>query len=421
MNVLIIGNGGREYAIGKKFVEDKACKKLFFATGNGATSRLGTNVDISDLNKLADFAVSEKIDLTVVGPEDPLTNGVADLFRSRGLVIFGPSKEAAKLEGSKAYMKNFLARHNIPTARYIESNDADQINAFIDELKAPIVVKADGLCAGKGVIIAATHAEAKEAAKEMLDGSSFGDAGKRVVIEEFLDGFELSVFAISDGVDYIVLPACQDHKRLLTGDAGPNTGGMGAYCPAPLATPDLMQKIETRVIKPTIDGMRSDGTPFEGVLFCGIMVVNGEPYTLEFNVRFGDPECEELMALLETPATEFFYKASTGKLKEIDLRFKNGYAVGVVVASKEYPYKTSKPAVISVDESLISGGYIAYAGVKADGEKLMATGGRVLVCVGVADTMKEAQTNAYEIVKAVDFDGMQYRTDIAWQALGGKR
>ncbi|MGE4295729.1 MAG: phosphoribosylamine--glycine ligase [Campylobacterales bacterium] len=421
MNVLILGSGGREYAIGRAFKADKNCNKLYFCPGNGATHQLGENLAISDYNQLADYVIQNGIDLTVVGPEDPLTKGVVDIFKKRGLPIFGPTAAAARLEGSKAFMKNFLAKHQIPTARYIETESIEAAEGFIDTLDAPIVVKADGLCAGKGVIIAQSRAEAKATARDMLSGNLFGQAGNRVVIEEFLDGFELSVFALCDGENYVVLPACQDHKRLLTGDEGPNTGGMGAYCPAPLATPELMKKIEERIIAPTVAGMKSDGCPFEGVLFCGIMVVNNEPITLEFNVRFGDPECEELMPLLATPATELFYKAATGKLKEIDLKFKPLCAVGVVAASADYPYKNSAPAEISIDaDAENENAHIAYAGVSLQEKKLMATGGRVLVCVGLGETIAAAQKNAYGLMSKVHFEGKQFRTDIAWQALGAK-
>ncbi len=419
MNVLIIGSGGREYAIGRIFKADPACQKLYFAPGNGATADLGTNLAISDHEALADFAQAEGIDLTVVGPEDPLTGGIVDRFRDRGLNIFGPTAAAAQLEGSKAFMKNFLARHQIPTAPYIETESIEAAERFIDTLSAPIVVKADGLCAGKGVIIARDHAEAKATARDMLSGNLFGQAGNRVVVEAFLDGFELSVFALCDGEDFVVLPACQDHKRLLDGDEGPNTGGMGAYGPTPLATPELMEKIQTRIIAPTVAGMKKDGHPFEGVLFCGIMVVDNEPYTLEFNVRFGDPECEALMPLLQTPATELFYKAATGDLKGIELRFKPLCAVGVVAASAHYPYKSTPPAAITVEAGAQSEqAHIAYAGVKREGEKLMATGGRVLVCVGLGENVRTARDAAYRLMDRVHFEGKQHRRDIAWQVTG---
>ncbi|MDP2076556.1 MAG: phosphoribosylamine--glycine ligase, partial [Sulfuricurvum sp.] len=285
MRVMIIGSGGREFSIGRVLTQDSAVEKVYFAPGNGATPMLGENVAIKDYNELAQFALDNAIDLTIVGPEGPLTDGVVDIFKAKGLVIFGPSRAAAQLEGSKVYMKNFLAKYGIPTARYIETGHIEKAFKFIDSLPLPIVVKADGLCAGKGVIIALTYDEAKIAVSEMLSGKSFGDAGKRVVVEEFLDGYELSMFALCDGKDFILLPAAQDHKRLLDGDEGPNTGGMGAYAPTPLVDDVIYEKVKERIVRPTLKGMQEEGAPFEGVLFIGIMIVNGEPITLEFNVR----------------------------------------------------------------------------------------------------------------------------------------
>ncbi|MDR2152981.1 MAG: phosphoribosylamine--glycine ligase [Helicobacteraceae bacterium] len=419
MNALIIGSGAREYAIGRALKADKNCERLYFAPGNGASEKLGVNIAIADFEALADFAIERDVKLTIVGGEEPLAQGIVDVFRAKNLAVFGPSKAAARLESSKAFMKNFIAKHKIPTAKYIETSDLNEVKRFIDELSPPIVVKADGLCAGKGVIIAQSAKEALEAASGMLSGDSFGNAGDRVVIEEFLDGFELSVFAISDGVNFIVLPACQDHKRLLTGDLGPNTGGMGAYAPAPLATNDLMEKIKTRIVKPTIDAARAEGMPFTGVLFCGIMVVGGEPYALEFNVRFGDPECEALMALLDSSAIDLFYNAAIGKLSEAKPRFSDKKAVGVAIASKNYPYKSSDPAPITIADGAESeNAHILYAGVTkgANGE-LLASGGRVLVAMGLGDDIKSARDAAYDLIGKISFDGMQYRTDIAYQAL----
>lgn len=418
MKILIIGSGGREYSIGRRLSQDDVTEKLFFAPGNGATESLGENVAISDFEELANFAIENKIDLTIVGPEDPLTKGVVDLFREKGLAVFGPTKAAARLEESKVYMKNFLKKYEIPTAKYIETADLTEANNFIDTLSTPIVVKADGLCAGKGVIIAKTHEEAKETAKDMLSGSMFGDAGAKVVVEEFLDGFELSVFAICDGKDYITLAPCQDHKRLLDGDEGPNTGGMGAYCPAPMADAVMMEKIKTRVIRPTLDGMQAEGAPYEGVLFIGIMVVNNEPITLEFNVRFGDPECEVLMPLLKSSPCDMFLKAATGKLDEINVEFEDKSGVCVVLASENYPYKSSEPAKISVPSEFEEGTHISYAGVKKDGEDLLATGGRVLLSVAIGESTDEAVKKAYALAEKIEFKGVQYRKDIAWQVVG---
>ena len=413
--VLIVGSGGREYSIGY-FMKDEA--EIFYAPGNGATDEFATNIDIKDYEELANFAKENNIDLTIVGPEDPLVNGIVDVFKSHNLTIFGPSKDAARLEGSKVYMKNFLKKYNIPTAKYIETSDEKEAFDFIDSMqKTPIVVKADGLCAGKGVIIALSKEEAKKAVSDMLSGKSFGEAGKKVIVEEFLDGFELSMFAICDGKDFVLLPAAQDHKRLLDGDKGPNTGGMGAYAPTPLATDEIYEKVKERVIKPTLEGMQKEGNPFEGVLFIGLMIVDNEPYVLEYNVRFGDPECEELMALIDSSIYDMFYYGATKELDKIDVKIKDLTAVGVVCASENYPYSSSEPAEITVDDLSDCNGYIAYAGVKKIDGKLMATGGRVLVCVGFGKNVKEARDEAYKIVDKVHFKGKKYRRDIAYQAI----
>ena len=423
MNVLVIGAGGREYSIGMALRKDENVEKLYFAPGNGATDELGENLDISDFSELADFCETNNVELTIVGPEAPLVEGIVDLFEERGLKIFGPSAKAAQLEGSKIFMKNFLARHNVPTAKYIETDSIEEAYKFIMTLEAPIVVKADGLCGGKGVIIAGNHNEAKKAAGEMLSGNSFGDAGTSIVVEEFLDGYELSVFAICDGEDYVVLPAAQDHKRLHNNDQGPNTGGMGAYAPTPLVNDEIYKKLDERVIVPTLEGMKAEGMPFKGVLFIGVMVVKGEPIILEYNVRFGDPECEELMPLLKSSALDLFYKGATNDLKNLNVEFHDKFAVGVVMASKDYPYKSSAPAEIIVDdivhdEIFAEHAHISYAGVtREDDGKLYATGGRVLVCVGLGDTIEEAQKRAYMLVGQVHFAGKHCRTDIAYQVL----
>lgn len=422
MNVLVMGAGGREYSIGLALQKDTQVENLYFAPGNGASSRIGTNVDYNNYDELVAYVKEHSIDLTIVGPEAPLVDGVVDLFKEHGLTIFGPSKAAAQLEGSKVYMKNFLAKYNIPTAAYIETGAIEVAYKFIDALKTtPIVVKADGLCGGKGVIIAATQDEAKKAVGDMLSGSSFGDAGKKVIVEEFLDGYELSMFAICDGKDFILLPAAQDHKRVGDGDTGPNTGGMGAYAPTPLVDDVLYEKVKERVIRPTLKGMQEEGAPFEGVLFIGVMVVNNEPIILEYNVRFGDPECEILMPLMLTPASELFYKAATKQLDSLDVKFSKQHAVGVVMTSRDYPYKSSPAAEIVVDDihhsELIENTHISYAGVGEDDGRLMATGGRVLVCIGLGDTIKQARDRAYMLCGQVHYAGKKIRTDIAYQAL----
>ncbi|MFY9074205.1 phosphoribosylamine--glycine ligase [Malaciobacter mytili] len=420
MNILILGSGGREYSIGLSIFNEKK-HTLFFTPGNGATENLGKNINIKDYEELALWAKDNNIDLTIVGPEAPLVDGVVDIFRKHNLTIFGPSRAAARLEGSKAYMKNILKKYNIPTAAFIETTNEQEAHAFIDTMSEPIVVKADGLCAGKGVIIASTKQEAKEAASEMLNGNSFGDAGTNVVIEEFLDGYELSIFAICDGENYKVLPAAQDHKRVGDNDTGPNTGGMGAYAPTPLVNDEIYKKVEERVIKPTLEGMRKENAAFEGVLFIGIMVVKGEPIVLEYNVRFGDPECEILMPLLQTPVSELFYKGATKDLDSLDIKIKDEFAVGVVMASGNYPYSSSEPAEIIVDEivdeDILNNTHISFAGVEKIDGKLMATGGRVLVCVGFGKSIKQARDRAYALCGQVHFAGKKCRTDIAYQAL----
>lgn len=421
MNILILGSGGREYSIGLAISKEEENHNLFFMPGNGASDNLGTNINIKDYKELASWAKENAIDLTIVGPEAPLVDGVVDIFKEEGLTIFGPSRAAAQLEGSKVYMKNILKKYKIPTAAFIETSLEKEAHDFIDSMKEPIVVKADGLCAGKGVIIAQTKQEAKDAASDMLSGESFGDAGTSIVVEEFLDGYELSIFAICDGENYKVLPAAQDHKRIGDGDTGPNTGGMGAYAPTPLVNEDIYKKVEERVIKPTLEGMKQEGAPFEGVLFIGVMVVNGEPIILEYNVRFGDPECEILMPLLETPVSQLFYKGATKQLDKLDIKIKDEFGVAVVMASANYPYGSSKPAEIIVDEivdeDILNNTHISYAGVSKKDGKLLATGGRVLLCVGFGDSIKAARDRAYALCGQVHFAGKKCRTDIAYQAL----
>ncbi len=421
MNVLIIGSGAREYSIGLALLRDEKVSKIIFSPGNGATTKIGTNVKFESYEELAKFAKDENIDLTIVGPEAPLVDGVVDLFKREGLKIFGPSKSAAQLEGSKVFMKNFLKKYKIPTARYIESDKLDELESFINSLTPPIVVKADGLCAGKGVIIAQSKDEAIEALKGMLSGESFGDAGKRVIVEEFLDGYELSVFAVCDGEDFKLLPAAQDHKRLKDGDEGPNTGGMGAYAPTPLIDEKLYQEIEEKVVKPTLKGMKEEGMPYSGVLFIGLMIVDGEVKVLEYNVRFGDPECEILMPLIKSSVYDLFYKGAVGDLKSLDIEIDERYCVGVVIASQNYPFSSSKATEIIIDEivheDLKKNSHISYAGVEMIDDKLFATGGRVLVCVGLGDSIKEARDRAYLLCGQVHFMGKQYRSDIAYQAL----
>ena len=421
MNILILGSGGREYSIGLALKNEKS-HNLYFMPGNGATSDLGKNINITDYEKLAIFAKENSIDLTIVGPEGPLVDGVVDIFKKYELTIFGPSRQAAQLEGSKAYMKNILKKYNIPTAAFIETSNKQDAYDFIDGMKnLPIVVKADGLCGGKGVIIAQSKEEAKKTVDDMLNGEAFGEAGEKVIVEEFLDGYELSVFAICDGENYKILPAAQDHKRVGDGDTGPNTGGMGAYAPTPLVNDEIYKKLEDRVIKPTLKGMQEENAPFEGVLFVGVMVVNGEPIVLEYNVRFGDPECEILMPLIESKVSDLFYYGATKQLDKLDIKIKNKFAVGAVMASKNYPYSAPAHSIIElsniVDEELLENSHISFAGVEKKDDVLLATGGRVAICVGLGDTVKEARDRAYLLSSEITFDGKKFRKDIAYQAL----
>ncbi|EJK6760699.1 phosphoribosylamine--glycine ligase [Campylobacter jejuni] len=415
MKIMILGSGAREYSIALALRRVDKNLEFYFAPGNGATESLGTNLNLKDPVVLATYAKEKGFDLCIVGSESFLAEGVVDIFKQQGLAIFGPSKAAAMLETSKSFMKSFLKKYRIKTAKFLNTNDIEKAKNFIYSLTPPIVVKADGLCAGKGVIIAKTHEEAIEETAKMLSGESFGDAGKLVVIEEFLDGYELSIFAVCDGNDFVLLPAAQDHKKLLDNDQGPNTGGMGAYAPSSLANESLLRKVQKDIILPTLAGMKKEGAEFCGVLFIGAMIVGNKPYVLEFNVRFGDPECEVLMPLIEDPL-ELILAATQRRLRHSKIKIKKEFAVGVVCASENYPYKSSPKSEITVN-NIPENSHISYAGVSLEDGKLMADGGRVLVCVGAGKSIEEAQKNAYKLCDNVNFKGKQYRKDIAHQVL----
>ncbi|EAK5694601.1 phosphoribosylamine--glycine ligase [Campylobacter jejuni] len=415
MKIMILGSGAREYSIALALRRVDKNLEFYFAPGNGATESLGTNLNLKDPVVLATYAKEKGFDLCIVGSESFLAEGVVDIFKQQGLAIFGPSKAAAMLETSKSFMKSFLKKYRIKTAKFLNINDIEKAKNFIYSLTPPIVVKADGLCAGKGVIIAKTHEEAIEETAKMLSGESFGDAGKLVVIEEFLDGYELSIFAVCDGNDFVLLPAAQDHKKLLDNDQGPNTGGMGAYAPSSLANESLLRKVQKDIILPTLAGMKKEGAEFCGVLFIGAMIVGNKPYVLEFNVRFGDPECEVLMPLIEDPL-ELILAATQRRLRHSKIKIKKEFAVGVVCASENYPYKSSPKSEITVN-NIPENSHISYAGVSLEDGKLMADGGRVLVCVGTGKSIEEAQKNAYKLCDNVNFKGKQYRKDIAHQVL----
>ena len=415
MKIMILGSGAREYSIALALRRVDKNLEFYFAPGNGATESFGTYLTLKDLVAFASYTNEKGFDLCIVGIQSFVAEGVVDMFKQQGLAIVGTSKAAAMLETSKSFMKSFLKKYRIKTAKFLNTNDIEKAKNFIYSLTPPIVVKADGLCAGKGVIIAKTHEEAIEETAKMLSGESFGDAGKLVVIEEFLDGYELSIFAVCDGNDFVLLPAAQDHKKLLDNDQGPNTGGMGAYAPSSLANESLLRKVQKDIILPTLAGMKKEGAEFCGVLFIGAMIVGNKPYVLEFNVRFGDPECEVLMPLIEDPL-ELILAATQRRLRHSKIKIKKEFAVGVVCASENYPYKSSPKSEITVN-NIPENSHISYAGVSLEDGKLMADGGRVLVCVGTGKSIEEAQKNAYKLCDNVNFKGKQYRKDIAHQVL----
>ena len=421
MNILVIGSGGREHALAWKLAQSVRVGKVYVAPGNGGTaldSRF-ENIAITDPAELADFATANRIALTVVGPEAPLAAGLVNLFRERGLKIFGPTREAAQLESSKDFAKSFMARHGIPTARYRTFTDPSEAHRYIDEQGAPIVIKADGLAAGKGVIVATTLQQAHEAVNMMLSDNRFGNAGARVVIEEFLEGEEASFIVLVDGKNVLPLATSQDHKRLKDHDEGPNTGGMGAFSPAPVVTPALHARILREIIIPTVNGMRKDGIPYSGFLYAGLMIdKNGNPKTLEFNCRMGDPETQPIMSRLKSDLALVLEHAVNGTLDSIELEWDRRVALGVVMAAAGYPENPRKGSVISGIPDESENCIVFHAGTRLDNEgRLLTSGGRVLCVVGLADTMRMAQKTAYDTVESIYFEGVQYRHDIGWRAL----
>ena len=420
MKVLVIGNGGREHALAWKAAQSPLVEHVFVAPGNPgtATENKISNVEIGpcDLDKLVAFATAEKIDLTIVGPEAPLVIGVVDAFRAAGLKIFGPTKKAAQLEGSKSFTKDFLARHNIPTAHYAVFTDTDQALAYLDKVGAPIVIKADGLAAGKGVIVAMTMEEARHAVTDMLSDNKFGSAGSRVVIEEFLTGEEASFIVMVDGDNVVPMATSQDHKRVGDGDQGPNTGGMGAYSPAPVVTDEVYAKVMEQVILPTVNGMKAEGNPYTGFLYAGLMIdANGDPKVIEYNCRFGDPETQVVLLLLETDLLEAMMATASGNLDKCKIKFANKAACCVIMASKGYPEKYESGYEIKIAPEVFDSVYVA--GARLDGERLVNAGGRVLGVTAVADTLGEAIEAAYKKVEKVTFDNAYYRRDIGQRAM----
>ncbi|HZW21259.1 phosphoribosylamine--glycine ligase [Noviherbaspirillum sp.] len=420
MKILVVGSGGREHALAWKLAQSERIQMVYVAPGNGGTAsdaRL-QNVDITDPGWLAQFAIKENVAFTVVGPEAPLAAGIVNTFREQGLKIFGPTREAAQLESSKDFAKAFMKRHRIPTADYQTFSDVQAARKYINQKGAPIVIKADGLAAGKGVVVAMTVDEAHAAVEMMLSDNKLGDAGARVVIEEFLAGEEASFIVMVDGKHVLPLATSQDHKRLKDNDEGPNTGGMGAYSPAPIVTPSLHARVMREIINPTVLGMQKDGIPYTGFLYAGLMIdAKGNPKTLEFNCRMGDPETQPIMARLKTDLVSVMEHAVDGTLDEVELEWDRRTALGVVMAAADYPESPRKGDVISGIPAETPDCVTFHAGTTMAGGKLVTSGGRVLCVVGLGDSVRIAQKNAYDAVDSIRFDGAQFRRDIGWRAL----
>ncbi len=425
MKVLVIGSGGREHALAWKLAASPRVQKVFVAPGNGGTAMSPAlhSVAISDVGALADFAQAEKIGLTVVGPEAPLSQGVVDEFRRRGLRIFGPTQAAAQLESSKAFAKAFMKRHGIPTAAYDTFTDVAAAHAYVDRIGAPIVIKADGLAAGKGVVVAMTLAEAHEAVDWMLGDNTLGvqhnSGGARVVIEEFLQGEEASFIVLCDGRNVLPLATSQDHKRIGDGDTGPNTGGMGAYSPAPVVTPNIHNRVMHEIIGPTIAGMARDGVPFTGFLYAGLMIdAQGQVKTLEFNTRMGDPETQPILMRLKSDLLEVLLHATDGTLDTVQLDWDRRVALGVVLAAGGYPNAPRKGDVIRGLPAETDDCMVFHAGTAIDAQgQVITSGGRVLCVTALGDSVKTAQQRAYQGLQGIHFDGMQFRRDIGYRAI----
>jgi phosphoribosylamine--glycine ligase len=420
MKLLVIGSGGREHALAWKLAQSPRVQKVFVAPGNGGTARESglENVALSEVAELVAFARKEGIHLTVVGPEAALAAGVVDAFREARLKIFGPTRAAAQLESSKDFAKSFMVRHKIPTALHRTFQSADLAKALVNKRGAPIVVKADGLAAGKGVVVAASVEEAHDAIDRMLTQKSFGEAGARVVIEEFLHGEEASFIVMSDGANVLPLATSQDHKRLRDGDEGPNTGGMGAYSPAPVVTPKIHARVMREIIQPTIQGMAQEGIPYTGFLYAGLMIDKaGNPKTLEFNCRLGDPEAQPILLRLKSDLLELMERALAAKLSQVEAAWDRRSALGVVLAAHGYPDDPRKGDAIEGLPKPQPDCRVYHAGTRLDGKNLITSGGRVLCVTALGDSVRMARTRAYEAVDRIRFDGMQYRKDIGHRGL----
>jgi len=422
MKILIIGSGGREHALAWKVAQNKEISRIYVAPGNAGTALDPDmqNVAITDVDALVEFAKKEQIYLTIVGPEAPLSQGVVDAFRAANLKIFGPTKAAAQLESSKDFAKAFMMRHNIPTAAYATFTDAKLAHDYVNQQGAPIVIKADGLAAGKGVVVAMSNDEAHQAIDMMLADNKLGAAGARVVIEEFLDGEEASFMVMVDGKNILALATSQDHKRLLDGDQGPNTGGMGAYSPAPVVTPGIHAKVLREIIRPTVEGMAKDGIPYTGFLYAGLMIKpDGSVKTLEFNCRMGDPETQPIMLRLKTDLLSLAEHAVNGTLNMAEAEWDRRTALGVVMAAKNYPDAPKLGDEITNMPKDLQDAYVFHAGTTLKENKVTTSGGRVLCVTTLGETVKFAQQRAYQIANEIKFDGSQYRTDIGYRAIKG--
>ncbi|WP_305839180.1 phosphoribosylamine--glycine ligase [Photobacterium leiognathi] len=423
MKVLIIGNGGREHALGWKVAQNPQVETVFIAPGNAGTAlepKLeNVAIGVEDIASLVEFAQNNQIALTIVGPEAPLVIGVVDAFRAAKLPIFGPTEAAAQLEGSKAFTKDFLARHNIPTAEYQNFTEIEPALAYLKQKGAPIVVKADGLAAGKGVIVAMTEQEAEDAVRDMLAGNAFGEAGHRVVIEEFLDGEEASFIVMVDGKNVLPMATSQDHKRVGNGDTGPNTGGMGAYSPAPVVTQEIHDRVMKEVITPTVEGMVAEGAPYTGFLYAGLMIMSdGTPKVIEYNCRFGDPETQPIMLRMQSDLVELCLAAIDGKLDTVESKWDPRASIGVVLAAGGYPASYNKGDVISgLPQQEVAGEKVFHAGTTNNQGDIVTNGGRVLCATAMGDSVLEAQQRAYALAKQISWDGMFHRDDIGYRAI----
>ena len=424
MKILVIGSGGREHALAWKAAQSSQVTKVFVAPGNAGTATEAklenVAIDVSDNAALVAFAKSEDVTLTIVGPEQPLVDGVVDAFQAESLAIFGPSAKAAQLEGSKSFTKDFLARNKIPSGSYANFVEVESALAYVREQGAPIVVKADGLAAGKGVIVALTLKDAEDAIEDMLAGNAFGDAGHRVVIEEFLEGEEASFIVMVDGKNVLPMATSQDHKRALNGDLGPNTGGMGAYSPAPVVTPEIHDRIMAEVIMPTVEGMAKEDAPYSGFLYAGLMIdSDGTPNVIEYNCRFGDPETQPIMMRLQSDLVELCLAATRGELDKVTIEFDQRAAVGVVLAAQGYPASYPKGDIISgLATNQYDSAKTFHAGTTLNKQgEVVTNGGRVLCATALGDTVTEAQEAAYELLHQIRWQGVEFRTDIAYRAI----